>query len=186
MEPLPIETVTAAIGDGVGKLVERTIGSNTPDVSSAMKSFRDAYRENLHDNTTLYAGVPEGLARMHGEGIQLAICSNKPKALCERILRHFEVDALFFEICGGDSFTYRKPDPRPIHHILEEGNAGAPAAWMVGDHVTDLKAARHVGVRSIFVTYGFGHCDGEIPTRIAHDFTGAANIVLSDLSTRDS
>jgi phosphoglycolate phosphatase-like HAD superfamily hydrolase len=37
--------------------------------------------------------------------------------------------------------------------------------WMVGDHVTDLKAAREAGVNSAFMTYGIGALDGETPTR---------------------
>ena len=37
---------------------------------------------------------------------------------------------------------------------------------MVGDHYTDLEAARNAGVRSCFCRFGFGHPRGEIATAI--------------------
>jgi len=180
LDPLPLETVTAAIGDGVRKLVERTMGSASPDVPKAMKKFRVAYEKNLVEKTVLYPGVEEGLVRIRDAGYSLALCSNKPEALCARILEHFGIASYFTAVSGGDSCRRKKPDPEPVRHLLYAARGEPESAWFVGDHIADLKAARLAGVRSIFVTYGFGHRDGENPTRIADDFTEVAEIVISE------
>ena len=178
LDPLSLDSVTRAIGDGVRKLVERTMGPEAPDISKAIKKFRVAYEKNLYDETVLYPGVEEGLAQMRGAGILLAICSNKPEALCARILNHFGIDSLFFAVSGGDTCEEKKPSPEPIESLLQAAHCDPNSAWVIGDHVTDLKAARLAGARSIFVTYGFGRRNGEEPTHIASDFAGAADIVL--------
>ena len=41
---------------------------------------------------------------------------------------------------------------------------------MIGDHKTDLEAARRAGIRSGFIKYGMGEQGGELATRIFESF----------------
>jgi phosphoglycolate phosphatase len=56
----------------------------------------------------------------------------------------------------------------------------APAnSWMVGDHHTDLEAARRAGLRSIFLQSGFGHPGAENPDLAFPDFATFVSTFLS-------
>ena len=47
-------------------------------------------------------------------------------------------------------------------------------SWMVGDHHTDLAAARRASIRSIFLQSGFGHPGTETPDLVFPDFPAFA------------
>ena len=53
-------------------------------------------------------------------------------------------------------------------------------SWMVGDHHTDLEAARRAGVRSIFLQSGFGNPGDETPDLAFPDFAAFAARFLAD------
>ncbi len=48
--------------------------------------------------------------------------------------------------------------------IITAAGMKAENTWVVGDNYTDLESARRAGVRSIFVTYGYGDPGQEEPT----------------------
>jgi phosphoglycolate phosphatase len=59
-------------------------------------------------------------------------------------------------IGGGDSFPVRKPDPAHLLATLRAAGGDPAHAVMVGDHANDVLAARGAGVKSVFVTWGYG------------------------------
>ena len=58
-------------------------------------------------------------------------------------------------------------------------------AWMVGDHCTDVQAAREAGIRSVFLTYGIGRRGNEPPDRVFSSFAEFVSWALrgSDANT---
>ena len=93
LPPLPVATVSKFVGDGIRKLVSRSLrdapGTN---LDEAVAINAAAYRAHLHDETTLYPGVAEGLARLADAGHVLALISNKPRNSCADLLRFFALD----------------------------------------------------------------------------------------------
>lgn len=153
LPPLPLAAVTAMIGDGASKLIERL----TPDCAGAerelaMTAFRADYAQRLTATTSAYAGVPEMLAALRASGWAIACATNKPAVFAAPILDRLglRIDALR----GGEG--PRKPDPEMIHSLMRELGAGHAATWMIGDHHTDLVAAANARVRSIWCAWGFG------------------------------
>jgi phosphoglycolate phosphatase len=61
----------------------------------------------------------------------------------------------FFEICGGDSFPLKKPDPMGINALMSRVAVPAEKTLMVGDSNTDVLTGRNAGVWTCGVTYGF-------------------------------
>ncbi len=53
---------------------------------------------------------------------------------------------------------------------MEHTGFSSANTFMVGDHHTDLEAARRAGVRSIFLSSGFGHPGNEKPDLVFADF----------------
>ena len=163
LEPLPLEVVSGYIGNGVRKLVERSLEGADVDIDKALQINIDYYFSHLTVHTYLYAGVKEGLQQLHEAGHILAILTNKPGKPSREIMRHFGIDDLFTAIIGGGDIANLKPEPDGIHHCLETTAITASSTWMIGDHYTDLAVAENAGVKSAFVQYGFGEERGYKP-----------------------
>ena len=156
LEPLPIDTVSGYIGDGVRQLVERSLQGADVDIDEALRINKEYYDAHLAVHTTLYNGVAEGIRRLKEAGHQLAVLTNKPGDPSRAVLRHFGLEDSFFTILGGGDLPRLKPEPDGIFHCMRVSGADPDATWMIGDHYTDLAAAKNAGVQSAFVQYGFG------------------------------
>jgi phosphoglycolate phosphatase len=157
LPPVSMETVESYVGDGVRKLVERSLQGMAIDVDKALALNRKLYATHMLDETVLYPGVSEGLRKLAEAGHRLAVLSNKPGDPSRVILKHLGVDTLFFRIIGGGDLPNLKPAPDGIFALMEESGALPENTWMLGDHHTDLEVAHNAGVKSGFVTYGIGH-----------------------------
>ena len=155
LPPLDVETVTGHIGNGVRKLVERSLEGASLDLDEALAFNKKFYAEHMLDETALYPGVVEGLQALSGNA--LAVLSNKPGDPLRVILKHLAVDGFFFRILGGGDLPNLKPSPDGIEALIEESGVSKENTWMIGDHYTDLEVAHNAGVKCGFVTYGLGH-----------------------------
>ena len=177
--PLDSGTVAGYVGDGVRRLVERALDGVAPDLDAAMAFYRAFYLEHLCDRTKPYPGVSEGLRRLKEAGCVLAVATNKPHDACVRLLEHFGLMPLFHSVCGGGSVGQLKPHPEMLETIMRSAGIGPADTWMVGDHRTDMEAARRAGVRSVFLTYGIGHPGDERPTVTVPSFGELEKVLLA-------
>jgi phosphoglycolate phosphatase len=157
------DVISSYIGDGVRKLVERSLQGNDINVDEALRVNIDYYFSHLTVHTTLYAGVDKGIRQLHQAGHELAVLTNKPGEPSREILQFFGLTDYFSSVVGGGDLNVLKPDPEGILHCRERVGAEASSTWMVGDHHTDLVAAKNAGVKSAFVQYGFGVEQGVKP-----------------------
>ena len=163
LESLPLETVSSYVGDGMRKLVERSLQGADIDLEEALQINKAYYFTHLTVHTTLYDGVAEGLRRLVAAGHELAVLTNKPGEPSREILKYFELDGFFQAIVGGGDVPNLKPKPDGVFHCLEKTGADKTKTWMVGDHCTDLAVAENSEIKSAFVTYGFGQENGHKP-----------------------
>ncbi len=161
---LSLETVSGYVGDGVRKLVERSLQGAKVDVDDALQVNKDYYLSHLTVHTFMYPGVEEGLRHLVEAGHQLAVLTNKPGDPSRSILQHFNVDHYFTSIIGGGDVENLKPEPDGILQCLRTTGINAARAWMIGDHYTDLAVAGNAGIKSAFVRYGFGEERGIEPS----------------------
>jgi phosphoglycolate phosphatase len=103
----------------------------------------------------LYPGVAEGLEQMHAAGIALAVLTNKPVRISRLIMDQLGVGRLMFQIYGGNSFEFKKPNPIGIERLRAESPADPAVTWMVGDTQVDIQTARNAGVAACGVAWGF-------------------------------
>ena len=168
LSPLDVETVTGFIGEGIRKLVERSVQDAGVDVDEALVLNKKYYAEHMFDETRLYRGVEAGLNALRGH--ELAVLSNKPGDPTRAILKHLGVDGLFFRLLGGGDLPKLKPEPDGIEALMAESGFTAENTWMIGDHHTDLEVAHNAGVKSGFVTYGIGHAGDFAADQTWHGF----------------
>jgi phosphoglycolate phosphatase len=159
-EPDLIE-VKSMIGDGATKLVERgyaATGSalSENELKEKVKKFLEIYSENLVVETHLYENCRRVLEDLKAAGWKLLICTNKPYAPTLEIMNRLDLNDLFDKAVGGDSYPVKKPDPDHILKLLDETEASAEQAIMIGDGVNDVLAAKNAGIPSILFTHGYG------------------------------
>lgn len=155
--PLPVEAITAMVGEGAPLLVRRALKAAglDLDVRSALARFLELYDERLLVHTRLYDGTREALDALAPRAA-LAILTNKPQRPTERILDGLAIAPFFQWIVGGDTEHGRKPDPAGLRHVMSAAGATAEETVMVGDSAIDLRTARAAGTRICLVRYGFG------------------------------
>lgn len=163
LSPLSLEMASSYIGDGVRKLVERSLPGADVDLDEAVRINKAYYFSHLTVHTYLYDGVEGGLRQLLDAGHKLALLTNKPGEPSRAILRHFQLDQFFTSIIGGGDVAHLKPEPDGVFKCREDAGMDTATTWMIGDHCTDLAVAHNAGVKSAFVHYGFGEERGYKP-----------------------
>ena len=153
---LELATVTSFIGNGMPKLVERVIRhvdlplTRQQDLTAATLAI---YNQNPSDLTLPYNGVMACLDLLTSEGYHLGICTNKPFAITQNVLRELKMSPYFHTVVGADTLPVKKPDPAPLHHCTKV--MGANKTLYVGDSETDYQTATNARMPFALFTGGY-------------------------------
>ena len=157
------EKVREWVGNGVERLTRRAlIGQldGEPDEALFKKAypiFLDLYAENTSKRSCLYPGVEEGLAYMQAAGYKLGCVTNKAEQFTHPLLKELGVFDRFSIVISGDTLPEKKPHPMPLLHAAEFFGVEPANALMLGDSVSDVKAARAAGFQIVCMSYGYNH-----------------------------
>ena len=113
----------------------------------------------------LYPGVKESLDRFRDAGKRMAVLTNKPVRMSRHIVEGLGVGAHFFQVYGGNSFEFKKPNPIGVEALIEEAGAARESSMMVGDSSVDVYMARNAGIQCCGVTTGSSLKPWPIPLR---------------------
>jgi len=183
LPPLDEAAVRQRIGHGVARLVESGFAAvgrllAEADLAAATAAMMDAYRARLTDRTRLTDGVEALVAACAARAIRLACVTNKPEAMARTILDHFGLGAAIPVVIGGDGPLPRKPSPAPLLAALARLGVEPADAWMVGDGVPDMQAARAAGVAAVAVRSDYGEpLTPGLYDRLADDPAGVAALI---------
>ncbi len=152
------ELIISFVGDGVGRLVDRTVTAVGGDLALAPRVAEDLlayYRLHPVDRTRPYPGIADLLGALCDLNVPLAVASNKPTDLCRTIVAHFGWTDHFVEVLGADWGGPRKPDPAVLLDLARRLDHRATSGIMVGDSVMDLAAGRAASMRTVAALYGY-------------------------------
>jgi phosphoglycolate phosphatase len=154
---LTVDEVRPLIGDGARNLIRKTLlatGEATDAlIDRAHPAYLDHYAAHICEGTRPYPGVEQALDGLAAQGVRLAICTNKAERLTRLLLEALGWRELFAAVVGGDSFAFRKPDPRMLAETVAK--AGGGRAAYVGDSIFDAETARAAQVPFVAVSFGF-------------------------------
>jgi len=152
------EVISSYIGHGAPMLMSRALGgvATEEELAQGLKYFLAYYEEHKLDNTGLYPGTAETLAKLASQKMTMAVLTNKPVKISVRILEALGVAKYFQAIYGGNSFETKKPDPLGANTILGEFRVNAGDSMMVGDSEVDVQTARNANMIAAAVNFGFG------------------------------
>ena len=132
----------------------RVPGFGVDEVERQYPRLLAAYAEGIDRHTRLYPGAAEGVEALRAAGCTVGICTNKPEALAELLLRRLGVRHLFGALVGADTLPVRKPDPAPYRAAVERAGGTLSRSFLLGDTETDVLTARAAAVPCALVTFG--------------------------------
>jgi phosphoglycolate phosphatase len=151
------------VGNGVERLVRRAlIGqlNGEPEEAlfeSAYPIFLDLYKDNTSKRSHLYSGVKEGLEYLKNNNYILGCVTNKAEAFTLPILKDLGIIDYFQSVVSGDTLEKKKPDPLPLLYSAEKLAVSPAQSMMLGDSMSDVKAARAAGFSIVCMSYGYNH-----------------------------
>jgi phosphoglycolate phosphatase len=151
---LPEDKIFSFIGNGVAFLLEKCLGRKGMEMYDAVyEDYVVYYSENISKRTVLYDDVIETLD--HFADRNMVILSNKPEAMCKKLLSELKLDKYFKEICGGDTFGVLKPEKKGVKALYKKYGVLQEEAIIVGDGPQDINAGKNAGIKVAAVTYGY-------------------------------
>ncbi|MCS3902111.1 phosphoglycolate phosphatase [Methylohalomonas lacus] len=151
------------VGNGMERLVRRALTNDLtaePDADLLARGwpvFLEAYAARPCVHSRFYPGAERSLNELRAAGYQLACITNKHSRFTDLLLDALGVYDHFSLVLSGDSLPRRKPDPLPLQHAGAQLQVTATQMLMVGDSITDVRAARAAGVDIVGVSYGYNN-----------------------------
>ena len=156
-------------------LVTNVLGEECGNPEKELLEFRRRYAEWPTPANSMYDGVHEGLHELIDLGFNLAICSNKPQYLCDKVVSELGLAQIFSAVVGTAPGRRAKPDPHLMQLTFAELGATASECLYVGDSELDAVVAAVTGVPFLFVTYGY--CEEVWTVRGAAQFDRFGDVV---------
>ena len=154
--PISLEQMTSFINASLRGFAEGGLGGTRTEeeIEKAMQIYVDAYAKHYIEKTCIYEGLPELLAKLKGNGVHLAIYSNKMADYVKKIaIKLYGEDT--FEVLMGPDGIVPKPDPMGALLAAEKMGVCPKDAAYVGDSVTDMKTGIAAGMHTIGVSWGY-------------------------------
>lgn len=154
---------------GGAKMMAALLGEYCNHPDDEIEEFRRRYATRATPEHSLFPGVREGLLALRRAGRILAICSNKPQNLCEKVLVDLQLDRLFDVIIGTAPGRQRKPAPDLLDLTLGHWDAAPSECLLIGDSELDYEIALACGVPFALVNYGYAATDYDFGETVRHD-----------------
>jgi phosphoglycolate phosphatase len=177
IEPVDAATLKSYVGHGARVMLERAFSARRrplpiEKLDRLQAVFFEHYSAEMPGKTALYPGVMRVMDEFANHGCVLAICTNKLESMSVRLLEGLGIAGRFGAICGGDTFAYRKPDPRHLFETIAKAGGATDRSVLIGDSRTDIDTAKAAGIPVIAVDFGYSdrHVREFEPSRIISHF----------------
>jgi len=151
------------VGNGIERLVERALVNDTQGMPEAalfdraMPIFKRHYAVSNGKHSCVFPGVAEGIAYVKSLGLRVGCVTNKAAAFTLPLLKDMGLLDQFETVIAGDTLPMKKPDPAPLIYAAGWFQIHPSEALMIGDSISDVKAARAAGFNIICMSYGYNH-----------------------------
>jgi phosphoglycolate phosphatase len=148
------------VGQGSRVMIERAFEARRVPLAKdrldrLQAAFLEHYVGSMPGRSALYPGVERVLDQFSGDGFLLAVCTNKLEGMSVQLLERLGTAGKFAAVCGGDTFPWRKPDPRHLFDTIRKAGGDPSRAVMFGDSRADIDAAKSAGIPVVAVDFGY-------------------------------
>jgi HAD superfamily hydrolase (TIGR01509 family) len=117
------------------------------ELEQAMQEYLQFYRSKHGEMARLYSGIEDLLKFVKAKGCLLAVFTGKGTHTTTITLEEFHIKEYFDFVVTGNDVVKHKPSAEGIRKIMTHFELSPDEVLMVGDAVSDVKAAREAGVR---------------------------------------
>lgn len=128
---------------------------NDETIQSIFETSYKYYEESPAAFSRPYQGILEVLVELQRAKIKMAILTNKPDPLAEKIVTELFPANTFSLVFGEREGVPRKPDPSAVWEILLELDSDPKHTVFIGDSEVDIETAKAAGCHAVGVTWGF-------------------------------
>ena len=165
IKPVERSIIGSLVGGGAKAMITKAYENlklKPPlNIDSLIEDFLKFYFYNCSKRSFLYPNVFNNLKDLKSK-FKIALCTNKKQFITEKILMDFKIEDFFDCVLGSNSKIKLKPDTEMLEYCLNEFNVIPEQAIMVGDSSNDIIPAKALGMKSIYVTYGYGKIEKAI------------------------
>lgn len=162
MKPIEDDKVIGSlVGGGAAMMIDRAfmhynVKINKSLMPELVDQFISFYAKNCSMKSTLYNQVEKTLKTLKENKIKLCVCTNKRQYLAEKVLKDFKISSIFDHILGSQPKLKLKPNLEMLEFLSKQVDEEYKNIAMVGDSNNDIEPANKLGMKSIFVNYGYG------------------------------
>ncbi len=125
-------------------------------VEQAVAFYRERFDVEGWREHTIYPDIEAVVRALHARGHRLAVVTAKNEPHARRIVEHLPFGGLFEDVIGSTPDGSRSSKPQLVGEALHRLQLVPARCWMIGDRRMDIEGARHHGLRSVGVLWGFG------------------------------
>jgi phosphoglycolate phosphatase len=125
-------------------------------VEQAVAYYRERFETHGWQEHEVYADIEEVIETLHAAGHRLAVVTAKNEPHARKILAHLPFGHRFVDIVGATADGRLSHKPELIGEALSRLDIAPDGVWMIGDRHMDIEGARHHGMASVGVLWGFG------------------------------
>lgn len=151
-----LSEVTAFVGNGVAKLIERAVvpGTDKELFDKVFAEFKKHYAVHNLDHTRPYPGIIDMLSKLKEQGYKVAVVSNKLQSVTQSLCEHFFGEMVMLAV-GDNPNMAKKPEADMVNEALYRLERSRANAVYVGDSEVDIETAKNSGMKLIMVEWGF-------------------------------
>ena len=122
-------------------------------IDEVMKDYLSFYREHHNQLARIYPGIERILSSIKERGKLLALFTGKGTCTATITLQEFHIEKYFDYVVTGNDVVKYKPSSEGLHKIMNHFVLRPDELLMVGDSVSDVKAAHEAGVKIAAVVW---------------------------------
>ncbi|MEM2104313.1 MAG: HAD family hydrolase [Candidatus Bathyarchaeia archaeon] len=153
------------------------------DVEKFLDKYLTAYYESTGSKTRLFPNVSKTLEEV-SKKLKLALVTMRrvPVEKAEKELEKFGIAKYFHCVVTALDTPFPKPSPKALLRCAEKLRVGIGECIVVGDSVTDVKAGRNAGAKTVAVLSGIfsrQELEREKPDLIIKDVNGLPEVLVN-------
>ena len=176
------ENIDWIIGPPLKASLAKILNVDANDVlaDQALLGYRERFAVTGLFENHVFDDVAETLDALKNKGYRLFLATAKPEVYARQILDHFDL-LKFFEYPYGSELNGERTNKGDlIAYILKKEQLNPDECLMVGDREHDIFGARHNGIETIAVEYGYGskqELDQAQPKARIQKFSDILNVI---------
>ena len=157
--------VNNLVGNGALAMIKKAMirnnvsGIDDTKLNSLKDRFLTIYKKNYANKSKLYPYAKKTLKDLKFKKYNIILVSNKPEYYVKKILKFFDINKYFSAVSGGDTFAYRKPNPKHLYETIKLTKNTKEKCIFSGDSINDAICAKKSGSKLILMSYGYSDID---------------------------